>query len=71
MFSLRVTIKRIGDSLGFVIPKEVVERRGLRAGDSLEVRIIRKVNLREMFGAVRFSKSSQVLKDELRAEWGN
>jgi len=71
MAGLQAVVKRIGNSLGVLIPREVVERTGIREGDTVEIEVTRRVNLREMFGAVRFSKSSQELKDELREEWGD
>jgi antitoxin component of MazEF toxin-antitoxin module len=71
MAALQAVVKRIGNSLGVLIPKEVVERTGIREGDSVEIQLTRKVNLREMFGAVKFSKSSQELKDEMRGGWGD
>ncbi len=71
MVALHAVVKRIGNSLGVLIPKEVVERTGIREGDSVEIQLTRKANLPEMFGAVKFSKSSQEIKDEMRGEWGD
>jgi len=71
MVGVQVVVKRIGNSLGVLIPKEMVEKTGIREGDTVEIEVTRRVNLREMFGAVKFSKSSQELKDELREEWGD
>ncbi|WP_105385804.1 AbrB/MazE/SpoVT family DNA-binding domain-containing protein [Neorhizobium alkalisoli] len=35
---MNVTIRKIGNSEGIIIPKEVLDRMGLKTGDSLEVR---------------------------------
>ena len=35
---MNVTIRKIGNSEGIIIPKEVLDRLGLKTGDSLEVR---------------------------------
>jgi putative addiction module antidote len=35
---MNVTIRKIGNSEGIIIPKDVLDRMGLKAGDSLEVR---------------------------------
>lgn len=32
------TIRKIGNSEGIIIPKDVLDRLGLKAGDSLEIR---------------------------------
>jgi putative addiction module antidote len=35
---MNATIRKIGNSEGIIIPKEVLDRMGLKAGDSLEIR---------------------------------
>ncbi|CAD7033491.1 AbrB family transcriptional regulator [Pseudorhizobium endolithicum] len=35
---MNVTIRKIGNSEGIIIPKEVLDRLGLKAGDSVEIR---------------------------------
>ena len=35
---MKVTIRKIGNSEGVIIPKEVLEKLGLRSGDTLELR---------------------------------
>ena len=34
---MNVTIRKIGNSEGIIIPKEVLDRLGLKAGDSMEL----------------------------------
>lgn len=34
---MNVTIRKIGNSEGIIIPKDVLDRLGLKAGDSLEI----------------------------------
>ncbi len=63
-------IRRIGNSLGIIIPRERVDMAKIKEGDLVEVEVIRRVNLKEMFDSVKFGKSTQELKDELRREWG-
>jgi putative addiction module antidote len=35
---MNTTIRKIGNSEGIIIPKEVLDRLGLKAGDSVEIR---------------------------------
>jgi putative addiction module antidote len=35
---MNVTIRKIGNSEGVIIPKEMLDRLGLKAGDALELR---------------------------------
>ncbi len=64
-------VRRIGNSLGLIIPSEEVERHQLKEGDVVELEVEKRVNLREMFGTLQFPKSTQEMKDEARAEWGD
>jgi len=68
---VRGVVRRIGNSLGLIIPWEEVQKHKIKEGDVVELEVERRVNLREMFGAFEFSKSSQEMKDEARAEWGD
>lgn len=36
---MNVTIRKIGNSEGIIIPKEVLDRLGLKAGDQMEIRL--------------------------------
>lgn len=63
-------IRRIGNSLGIIIPREEVDRKKLKEGDLVEVEVLRRVSTKEMFGSIKFRKTAQEMKDELRREWG-
>ncbi len=63
-------IRRIGNSLGIIIPKEEVDAEKIREGDLVEVEVQRCISLKDMFGSVKFRKTAQELKDEMRREWG-
>ncbi len=64
-------VRRIGNSLSITIPAEEAKSRHIREGDIVEVEIRRKVNIKDLFGSVKFSKSSQEMKDEDRRDWGD
>ena len=68
---VRGVVRRIGNSLGLIIPWEEVQKHKIREGDVVELEVEKRVNLRELFGAFEFPKSSQQMKDEARAEWGD
>ena len=58
---MKVTIRKIGNSEGVIIPKEVLEKLGLRSGDTLELREVdnglellhQKADLTELLKAAR------------------
>lgn len=63
------TVRRFGNSLGVVIPSDEAERNGLSVGDSVEMEIVRRTNLRKLFGSMKFPESAQQMKDEARKGW--
>lgn len=67
---MNARIRRIGNSLGIIIPREEVDRKKLKEGDLVEVEVLRRVSTKEMFGSIKFRKTAQEMKDELRREWG-
>ena len=65
-------VRRVGNSLTVVIPAEEAKARQINEGDVVQIEIQRKVNIRDLFGSVRFSKTSQEMKEEDRKKgWGN
>ena len=58
---MNVTIRKIGNSEGIIIPKEILDRMGLKAGDALELRetsgnnelVPEQTELREQLEAAR------------------
>jgi hypothetical protein len=47
---IRTKIRRIGTSLGVILPKRELELRGLKEGDEIEVGKLAKVGGRDLFG---------------------
>ncbi len=64
-------VRRIGNSLTVVIPSEEARAQQISEGDVVEMDIRRKVNMKSLFGTVRFSKPGQEMKDEDRKGWGD
>jgi putative addiction module antidote len=56
---MNVTIRKIGNSEGVIIPKDVLQRLGLSNGDSLE--------LRETDGTIQLVPESADLAEQMRA----
>jgi len=66
--------KRWGNSLAIVIPMEKVRELKLKTGEDVNIKLERKSNiLKELFGAIHFSKSAgELLKDARKniSKWG-
>jgi len=64
-----VTIKRWGNSMGIVIPKEIVEKQHLREGDEVVISVFKRGNLKDVFGKLKTKMSGQEFKDLARKGW--
>ena len=66
--------KRWGNSLAIVIPMEKVRELKLKIGEDVNIKLERKSNiLKELFGAIIFSKpANELLKDARKniSKWG-
>ena len=64
-------VRRVGNSLTVIIPSEEARAQHISEGDVVQIEIERRVNIKDLFGTVKFSKSSQEMKDEDRRGWGD
>ena len=69
MTEVETITRRWGNSLGITIPSEVVEKEGLHENQKIIVDIRQVVDLRKLRGLVKFGKSAQQIKDEMRTGW--
>jgi len=66
---VNLEVRRWGNSVGVVIPKEVVRKLHVKAGDQVVIDIQKRDNpLKELFGSMKFSKPTKELLAEVRAE---
>lgn len=61
-------LKRWGNSYGVIIPKEMVEKEGLKEGETVEISVRRMTDVGRLFGRYRF-KNLQAQKDTMRKGW--
>lgn len=64
-----VKIKKWGNSLGIILPKELVEERKLKKGEKVNLEIIKKADLRDIFGTLKTGLTGQQFKDLARNGW--
>ncbi len=63
-------VRKWGDSLGVVIPREVATEEGLIEGDTILLSIEKEADLSNFFGKCQQPQSdTQKFKDELREIW--
>lgn len=61
-------LKRWGNSFGVIVPKEVVEREGLREGEEVEIWVRKASNVTDLFGKYKF-RDLQREKEKMRKGW--
>ena len=70
MLQFKATAKEWGNSIGIVLPKDIVTKEHISPNEEITVEIKSKNILRETFGTLKEWKiDSQKAKNELRKEW--
>ena len=64
----RVKLKAWGNSLGVIIPKNIVDQIGLRDGEEVEISVRPVTDIKRLFGKYP-TGSAQKAKEELRGGW--
>ena len=64
-----VTIKKIGNSLGIILPKEVVKSKKIKKDEKVLIEIVKESNLKPLFGILKTKESGQHFKDMVRKGW--
>jgi antitoxin component of MazEF toxin-antitoxin module len=70
MSELECTTKKWGNSLGIVLPKELVERENIKINEKLVIDLKKVHRAKEFFGLLpNWKVNTQKLKNELRKGW--
>ena len=64
-------VKEWGNSLGVIIPRDIARKEKLKSEDEVIIEIRKKMDIMDLFGALKFKKYSQQMKDEGRKAWGD
>ena len=71
MVNTNVITRKWGNSIGVILPKDIIEKEHIKENMRINILISKKSNvLNETFGMLKgkFKKSSQQMKDELKKE---
>ena len=64
-----VMVRKWGNSLGVILPREVVEQEHLRESQKVRLQVVKVADFRHAFGALKGKISGQQVKDEARKGW--
>ncbi|MFH1588804.1 MAG: hypothetical protein ABIA76_05705 [Candidatus Diapherotrites archaeon] len=67
--AVEVTIRALGNSLGFTLPKETVKARNLQADEKIFVEVFKEADLKKDFGSLKRKMPGQKFKDLVREQW--
>ena len=69
--AVEVEIKKWGNSLGVILPKELVNQQHLEEHEKILIQTIKKTNLSDIFGSLKgkIKMSGQEFKDLAREGW--
>ncbi|MBI4162845.1 MAG: hypothetical protein HY513_04125 [Candidatus Aenigmarchaeota archaeon] len=66
---LELKTRKIGNSIGVIFPNEIIKKEHIRPNQTIGIQIIKKADLRDIFGLVKTKQTAQEIKDELRKGW--
>ena len=71
MAELNAKVRKWGDSLAVIIPKETADIEKISASDNVRIKIEKQTDLSDVFGLLKgkLKKTSQQMKDESREGW--
>ncbi|MEK6874867.1 MAG: hypothetical protein AABX52_03915 [Nanoarchaeota archaeon] len=70
MIETDVEVKKWGDSLAVIIPRQLAEEEHIGVRDRIHLRIDKETDLSDIFGIAKgITKNTQELKDEAKKGW--
>jgi antitoxin component of MazEF toxin-antitoxin module len=67
--AVEATIRKWGNSLGLVLPSDFVCREKLKEEDTVVLEVVKKADLRHLFGSLKGKMSGQEFKNMAREGW--
>ena len=64
-----VVLKKWGNSIAAIFPREVVEKEHLKVNQKVTIAIMKKADLTDVFGTLKRKMSGQEFKDMAREGW--
>ncbi len=74
MESIEIQVKKWGNSLGIVLPKEILDKEGIKEGTQIEIMIQskQKTKVKDVFGILKgklTKPTSQIMKEVDKDLW--
>ena len=70
MAGFKTKVRKVGTSLGVLIPIEEIKKENIKVDDIVKIKLTKKENLDDSFGVLKDSKiDAQKAKDKSRRIW--
>jgi len=69
MAEIEAITRKWGNSLGITLPKELVDEEHIQENQRIIVEVKQVVDVRSLRGLIKFKKSAQEIKEEMRKSW--
>jgi len=69
MAEIEAIARKWGDSIAFILPRDVVKAEKIRVDDKVYITVKKEYDLSPFFGMWKTKKTAQELKDESRKGW--
>ena len=67
--AVETTVKKWGNSLGVVFPKEFAAKNQLKVNEKVLVEVVKEADIQKLFGRLERKVSGQEFKDMVRKGW--
>ena len=67
--AVQTIIRKWGNSVGIILPKEFVENEKLKENDKIVVNIVKESDIDDLFGSLKRRTSGQRFKDLVKEGW--
>ena len=69
MSEVIATARKWGNSIGVTLSEEIVKSEKIKPDDKVILTVKKVVSIKELFGTLKTSKSTQAMKDAAREGW--
>jgi antitoxin component of MazEF toxin-antitoxin module len=69
MTEVECKTKKIGGSLAVFLPKDFVDKEGIKESQTLRIELKKQIRVKDVFGILDIKTPTQKLKDEARKGW--
>ncbi|MBI2583598.1 MAG: hypothetical protein HYW25_02935 [Candidatus Aenigmarchaeota archaeon] len=66
---VELTVKRVGNSIGVIFPKNLAEEKNLHENEKILIEIVKEADLSDVFGTLERKMSGQKFKDMVKSGW--